>query len=622
MQLDGEFRSPGLGWPPSVDYHAKAVGTASMPHLSMVEEALGRATRAVLFVDVVDSVRLMAADEVGTIGRWLQFLTIVESEILPDCSGHLVKSLGDGLLLAFPDVGPASTAAFRLLEESAKLNRTISKDQQIHIRMAVEFGEVVVSDHDIFGNSVNRAARLMTALARPNEVVITAKARDRLTPHLDADIEDLGDCFLKGIEVPVRAFRILPPQGLKPNTIARRRTRIQPAIAVIPPAARISPPEHDVLGEVIADEIIKILSRSQLLDVISRLSTSAFRSRALSVSEIGDYLDASYLLSGAYRVQNSRVILDIELSDVRSERILWTERFQGRVEDLLTNDADFFDDVVSHVHDMIASHELARSRTHRLATLESYSLLLTAITLMHRRSELGFHAAREMLELVIGREAHQPDPKAWLANWHVLRIQQGLSTDIARDTAEALNCTAAALDQDPNNPLALTIDGLVHTHMTDRHDLAELRYKQATMHNPSSALSWLLKGTHHAFTGNGAVAVRDTQRALSLSPLDPNGYYFHSLCASAYLADGNNDMALHHARISHKANKNHTSTLRAKAMAEWRLGKVHEARATRDELLLLEPGLTVSGWKKRSPAATYDFGRGMARTLLEIGVPA
>ena len=182
-------------------------------------------------------------------------------------------------------------------------------------------------------------------------------------------------------------------------------------------------------------------------------------------------------------------------------------------------------------------------------------------------------------------------------------IQQGSTDDIQRDTAEAIRCTNQALEIDPDSSLALAIDGLVHTHMTKRHDLAEERYSLAIQNNPNDALAWFWKGTHHAFEGEGPQAVKDTQRALRLSPLDPHGYYFHSLSATAYITAGDNKRALEHAELSLRANRLHTSTLRVKAVAQWRSGLHEEARRTALELLRQEPSLTISEWLRRSPSA-------------------
>ena len=69
--------------------------------------------------------------------------------------------------------------------------------------------DIVADEHDVYGTGVNLAARL-AALAGPDEVIISAEARDALVPGLDVDIEDLGDCYLKHFSEPHRAYRVGP----------------------------------------------------------------------------------------------------------------------------------------------------------------------------------------------------------------------------------------------------------------------------------------------------------------------------------------------------------------------------------------------------------------------------
>jgi len=581
---------------------------------------LNRGVRAILFVDVAESVRLIAADEEGVIGRWLDFVQAVEADILPRTSGRMVKSLGDGMLLEFADARSAASAAFSIQALSRRRDESVDQGRQMLLRIGIEVGDVIVGDLDVYGHSVNLAARLMTTLAAPGEIVITANARDQLTPVLDADVVDLGNCYLKNIDAPVRAFRIGPPGPRYTRPLLEGRELLA-SIAVIPFASRLSAPEHDILGEVLADELIHSLSRSHKIDVIARLSTTVFRGRSTSIAEIGMHLHADYVFSGVYRTENQSIILDLELAEVCSERIIWSERLHGKIACILDTDHGLVNRIVGEVYNAIVSQELKRASGRPLPNLESYTLLMSGIALMHRMSLRDFMKAREMLTAIIDRGTRQAAPHAWLAKWYVLRIQQGWTQNIERDTADALRCTTRALEYDPNSSLALAIDGLVNTHMTRRHDVAESRYALAVQHNPNDALAWLLKGTHHAFKGEGQQAVENTERALRLSPLDPHGYYYHTLTSSAHITAGNNELALEHAEWSLRANRSHTSTLRVKAVAQWRLGLHDEAHKTGQELMCLEPNLTVARWLKRSPSAPYVVGKSFAKTLEEIGIP-
>lgn len=579
-----------------------------------------RLTQAALFVDIVESVRLFELDEEDAIGRWRDMVRHIETQVLPACGGRLVKSTGDGVLLAFGSVVSAISAAFAIQHAMHRRNLGVPDERHMLLRMGMEVSDVLVDEHDLYGRGVMLAARLMT-LAGPGEIVVSARVRDQLTPDLDADVEDLGECHLKHLKSPVRAYRIGPPGQRPAVELVIPLEELLPTIAVIPFSDRGVEQEQKVLGEVLADEIIGTLSRSSDLNVISRLSTTAFRGRVIVLEEIRAHLNANYVLSGAYRVQDQKVTLDAELAEAKSGQIVWADRLEDSVPGILAGEQVLIDRIVAEISAAVMTRELQRARSQSLPTLKSYTLLMAAIALMHRLSLRDFEEARHMLQTLIDRATRQSVPLAWMAKWHVLRVQQGWSADPEQDGQLALECTKRALDVDPESSLALAIDGFVHTNLLKRLDVAEERYERAIGINPNDALAWLLKGTLHAFKGEGREAVEDTQHALKLTPLDPHRYFYDSLSATACLADHQYENALELARRSLRANRTHTSTLRVMAAALWWLGREKEARDTAEELMTLEPNLTVGRWLARSPSAPYEIGKEWADVLRQVGVP-
>jgi tetratricopeptide (TPR) repeat protein len=301
---------------------------------------------------------------------------------------------------------------------------------------------------------------------------------------------------------------------------------------------------------------------------------------------------------------------------------VWSRRFTDQIVGILGGERELIGKVVADVSIGLMSRELHRARSQPLPTLKSYTLLVAAIALMHRLSRDDFEEARNLLQTLADRATRQPVAQAWLAKWHVLRAQQGWSADPAQDAKLALQCTRQALDADPQSSLALAIDGLVHTHFSKRLDIAQERYEQAIQANPNDSLAWLLKGTLHAFMGDGEQAVNNTQRALKLSPLDLHSYYYDSLAATACLAARQYEDALDLGRRSLLANRAHTSTLRAMAIAQWQLGHREGARKTVRELRRLEPELTVGRYLARTPAAPYSTGKEWSNALRCAGLPS
>lgn len=580
-----------------------------------------RVMRTVLVVDVVESVRLIEEDEDDAVRRWRQLVERVTHEVLPAHGGRLVKSLGDGMMLEFPGVDAALKTAFAIHRVCDRVNVGVAPGRRILLRTGMHVGQLIADEHDVYGRSVNLAARL-TALAGPGEIVVSPEVRDQLVPLVDAEVEDLGECYLKHVPQPVRVYRIGPPGALPViDTGSTLQPELRPTIAVIPFAARAAEPEHDVLGEVIADEVIAALSRTADLNVISRLSTTPFRGRETPVGELGALLKANYVLSGAYRVAGGQLILVAELAEPRSGRVLWGTRVKAEVSALVRGEDELVDTIVSQVSTAVMARELERAETQALPTLETYTLLMGAIALMHRLSPHGFDRARQLLQALTDRVPRHPIPHAWLAEWHVLRVQQGWAGDPRQEALHALDCTRRSLDADPNCTLALTIDGFVNTNLLKRFDVAEDRYTLALRVNPNESLAWLLKGTLHAFRGDGEQAVEHTEQARRLSPLDPLRYFYDSLAATAALSAGRYERAIELARSSLRANRTHTSTLRALAIAQVQLGRLDEARKTAGELLALEPTLTVKGYLERSPSSAFETGKIWSAALRTAGVP-
>ncbi len=597
------------------------VTSLTMSQLIELPHNISRSSKVLLVMDVVESVRLMEQDEDDFVRRWQQLVQHTEQQILPLHGGRIVKSLGDGLMLEFASAQGCAKAAFAMQHFSQLANSAYSPAQQLHLRMGGHMAEFVTDKHDIYGTGVNLTARFCT-LAGPNDIVVSAELRDQMVSGLDADIEDMGECYLKHVEKPIHAYRIAAP-GQTPTVVdlPRDDTELRPTIAVIPFTARTAGDGDAVLGEILAEEIIAALSRSQNLNVISRLSTSALRGRDASLPDVQNHLKASYVLSGAYRVSGNQLVLVAELVEAKSGRAVWGESLKSTVQEVLQGEDKITAEVVSQLGAQIVRAEMQRAASRPLPNLESSTLLMGAISLMHRSTRSEFDRVRDMLEYLIERHRRLPTPRAWLAKWHVLQVTRGLSSGGKDETKRALEQTQRALDVDPNCSLALAVEGFVHCHMLKDLNAAEQRYELALTANPNDSLAWLFSGVLSAFKGDGTPAKIAAEKALSLSPLDPMLYFYQSLAASAVVASGDYETAIALARSSLKSNKSHSSTYRALTIALSMNGQIEEAKETAQLLLVIEPKFSVSEFIRRSPSENYPAGRTYAHALRRAGIP-
>lgn len=587
-----------------------------------LDAALPRAQKVVLVMDLVESVRMMEGDETGVIGRWRHFVQQARDEVLPACAGRLVKSLGDGIMVEFDDARQAVRAAALLHRLLEPVNQHLSAAQKMAMRGGIHATHVYVDDSDIYGAGVNLAARIAT-LAGPGETVVSASARDGLADGLDADFVDLGECYLKHIAEPVRVYRA-GPAGPRPVLQARQdyAATLQPALAVIPFESRSRETELLAIGELIADGVITQLSRTPELRVISRLSSTVFRSRAAAVDEVQLHLGADYALRGSYVALAGKLLVMAELVDAKTGETIWAERLQATVDDLLAVDSQTVQALTVGAHDAILRRAAQSARAKPLPTLSGYALMLGGIAMTHRTSRGDFFRAHDIFEHLSERYRRHAELPAWLAKWHVLQVAQGWSGDVAASTRQALAQSSKALDLDPESSLALTIDGFVRADLLKDFDGAMERYDAAIQANASEPTAWLFKGLLQGFRGEGATAVQSVDRALQLSPLDPAKYFFDTLAASAYLSAGDYARSITLAQRSLRANATHVSSYRTLVIAQALHGQVDDARATAERMLKLDPAFCVSRFLARRSGGPFgEFTRTFAEALRMAGVP-
>ena len=436
--------------------------------------------------------------------------------------------------------------------------------------------------------------------------------------------------FLEGINVREAGFnRWLEGMRADPSQLdalfsltSQEPTRpVLPVVTAIPFRTIGGGDDQAVLGDWLAEEVTRSLARSNLISVISHLSSRRLVSPTIDVDMIRTKLGADFCICGSLRPHGDRIAFDADFFDVRTGQVLWTRQFSGTLAEFLSPDAPGLSHVVRTVGSTIADEAIRHTTGRQLGAIEDHRLLSAGVGLMHRPTLREFARSRELIEETLRRAPRAAEAHAWLGKWYVLSVFNGWTSDAGRDTRLAIDCAARALDINPDSTFALTVDGFAHNNLLKRMDIAISRYSEALRYNPNEALSWLLRGMCHAFSDNSREAVTHVERARRLSPVDPFGYFFDSLSASAYLAAEDWERALEFADRSISSNSRHLSTLRAKITALHFLGRPGEARQTADELKWRQPGCSVAQYLNDHPAADYQLGKNVAEALSASGIP-
>jgi adenylate cyclase len=116
------------------------------------------------------------------------------------CGGRTVKMIGDEVFFA----APTADAACRI---GTDVIRAAAEDEILPpARGVIGLGYATPREGDYFGPLVNLLSR-MVKIGDPNELIVTEEAAKELTPS-DWSVEALEPTQLRGIEEPVRAFRV------------------------------------------------------------------------------------------------------------------------------------------------------------------------------------------------------------------------------------------------------------------------------------------------------------------------------------------------------------------------------------------------------------------------------
>jgi class 3 adenylate cyclase len=177
----------------------------------------------VLFCDLVGSTAIAAQLDPEEWRETVAGYHRAAAEAITRFDGHVAKYLGDGVMAYFGwpkahdnDAERAARAGLAILDAIAKLTQQRGY-AKLSARVGIDSGAVVVGasagqEADIFGDTPNIAARVQGA-TEPDTVAIT-DATHRLVSGLFV-VEGLGAPTLKGLERPLRLYRVIRPSGVR-----------------------------------------------------------------------------------------------------------------------------------------------------------------------------------------------------------------------------------------------------------------------------------------------------------------------------------------------------------------------------------------------------------------------
>ena len=162
--------------------------------------------RTILFTDIVDSTALTQSMGDDAAMALLDVHNTVVRDALANLGGREVKHTGDGIMASFVSAAAAVKCATQIQRDLAKHGEN-QRDRAVKVRIGAAAGEPVEQHHDLFGCTVQLAARLCSQ-ASPEQILVS-NAIAELCLGKGFSFQDVGEVVLKGFAQPVRAHAVV-----------------------------------------------------------------------------------------------------------------------------------------------------------------------------------------------------------------------------------------------------------------------------------------------------------------------------------------------------------------------------------------------------------------------------
>jgi adenylate cyclase len=465
----------------------------------------------------------------------LQRLRAIRTELLdPKLSEHhgrIVKTAGDGMLVEFSSVVDAVRCAGEVQREMAERNANVAAEQRIAFRIGIHQGDVVVEDGDIFGDGVNIAARL-EGLAELGGICVSARVQEDSAGRLDLAFRDLGEQQLKNIARPVRAYAIdaAPVRLAGPAMPAAPRL----SIVVLPFANLSNDPKQEYFADALTEDLTTDLSRIDGMFVIARGSAFTYKGKAADPKQIGRELGVRYVLEGGVRKLGARIRINAQLIDAETAGHLWAERFDRDTADLFAVQDEIAGRIAIELNLNLLAAVAAKPAEHPTAL--DYYLRARAAGMAPPSPERDARVIG-LLEQALELDPQSVAIRSRLAGILTGRVAEAANIERARVLAES------ALALSPRDPLAHFARAQV-LRALGRWQEAAAEYEASIAGNRNFALAYSHLAQCRIYSGAIDEAIPLAERAIRLSPRDPNIVDFYLRIGQVHLLRSRVDEAI------------------------------------------------------------------------------
>ena len=273
------------------------------------------------------------------------------------------------------------------------------------------------------------------------------------------------------------------------------------------------------LADGLTHDIITRLAKLRDFFVIARGSVFALAEKDIAPEDAGRRLNVDYVATGSVRNIPGRIVVSVELVEVRTARIIWAETFEHKPDDIFIVLEDISNSIVSSISAEIATVERNRAMLKAPNSLNAWEAYHRGLWHMYRFTRQENELAQQFFGDALKLDPTFARAYAGLSFTHWQNAFQRWG-DRDRETALAFESAGQSLLVDDRNPAAHWAMGRA-LWLRGEQDGSLLELTKAVDLSPNFALGHYALSFVQSQSGDPRSAIGSSDHSRHLSPFDP-----------------------------------------------------------------------------------------------------
>jgi TolB-like protein/Flp pilus assembly protein TadD len=292
----------------------------------------------------------------------------------------------------------------------------------------------------------------------------------------------------------------------------------QKSIAVLPFENLSEDKSNAFFAEGVQDEILTRLAKIADLKVISRTSTSRFKSAPNDLRDIARQLGVTNILEGSVQKVNDQVRVNVQLINALTDTHLWAEIYDRKLTDIFAVESDIAKTIAATLQAKLTGSEKDAMSKKPTADPEAYELYVKGRFFWNKRTSVDLPKAVEFYKQAIAKDPNYALAYAGIADCYVLYPDYGVGAP-ADLYPQAKEMALKALSLEPTLGWPHAALGLAYTNWDRDFLKAITEFDLAIQRDPNYATAYQWKNTPLGALGEFDRAIASSKKAIALDPL-------------------------------------------------------------------------------------------------------